>query len=197
MLKVNLPTIKANKTALLIIDMQNDFTEKGAIIEVTNINKALTKFKKFIDYCRKKGVSIIYTRHNYSPQTNPIEAKLFPELNKKGLRKGTYGFDISDSIKPEKDDMVLDKNRYDAFYKTKLEKILKSKNITDIIIIGTMTNVCCESTARSAMYRDYSVWFVSDLNFTFDKKQHHYTLETIKTHFGQVLNSSKILEKIV
>ena len=153
--------INPHKTALMIIDMQNDFTEKGAIIEVTGIRKGFPKFKKFIDFCRDKGLLIIYTRHVYSPKHNPIEARLFPELKRGGLRRNTHGFEIDNYLKPQNYDIVLNKTRYDAFYKTNLEKILKKNGITDIIITGTMTEVCCESTARSAMFRDFNIWFIS------------------------------------
>ena len=197
MAKSGSTTIKAKRTALLVIDMQNDFTEKGAIIEVANIRKGFPRFKRFIDFCREKGLLIIYTRHNYSPKTNPIEAHLFPELKKEGLRKGTHGAEVNDYLKPKKIDITIDKTRYDAFYKTNLEKILRSKGITSIIITGTMTEVCCESTARSAMYRDYEVWFPPDLNFTCDINKHLYALKVIETHFGRVVNSARILTQII
>lgn len=193
---LNLPKLKSTKTVLMIIDMQNDFTEKGAIIEVTGIRKSFPKFKKFIDFCRDKGLFIIYTRHAYSPKNNPVEARLFPELKREGLRRNTHGFEIDNYLKPLTSDTVLNKTRYDAFYKTNLEKLLKKKGITDIIITGTMTEVCCESTARSAMFRDFNIWFVSDLNFTFDKKKHFYTLKTIRDHFGNVVKFSQILKQI-
>ena len=105
---------------------------------------------------------MVYTRHCYIPEKNPIEAKLFPELKKTGLRKGTHGWNIHQEIAPAKDDITVDKTRYDAFFKTKLNQVLKKHTIKTIIITGTMTEVCCESTARSAMFFDYDVIFCSD-----------------------------------
>ena len=64
------------KTALLVIDMQNDFITDGATIEVKEIKNHLTHFKNFIDLCREKNVEIIYTRHIFDPLKNPIEMKL-------------------------------------------------------------------------------------------------------------------------
>jgi nicotinamidase-related amidase len=190
----NLNKISPKKTALLIIDMQNDFIEKGAIFEMPNIRSSLLKFKKFIDECRKKGILIIYTRHSSDPNKNPIEFILFPEQKEKGLRKGTKGFEINKIIKPKKSEIVINKNRYDAFYKTNLEKELKKRKIENVIITGTMTNVCCESTARSAMYRDYKVFFIPDLTFTEKKELHRATLSTISHNFGWVIGSEKILK---
>jgi len=178
--KEKLSRLKSRTTALMIIDMQNDFTEKGAIIEVNNIRKGFLKFKKFISFCRDKGLLIIYTRHVYSPKNNPVEALLLPELKNEGLRKNTHGFEIDNYLKPQVSDIVLNKTRYDAFFKTNLEKLLRKKGVTDIIITGTMTEVCCESTARSAMFRDFNIWFISDLNFTSNKKKHANSLKTKK-----------------
>ncbi len=188
--------INPKQTALLIIDMQNDFVEEGAIFEVPKIRKNLNSYKAFIDFCREKGATIIYTRHCYDPKQNPIEARLFPELKRGGLRKETRGWQIYDVLKPEKNDTVINKTRYDAFYDTKLDNILRSKKINTLIITGTMTEVCCESTARSAMFRDYKILFCDDLTYTFSQKTHKHTLKVIASHFGDVTIASKIMKTI-
>ncbi len=93
-------------------------------------------------------------------------------------------------------DVVIDKPRYDAFYKTNLEELLTGRNIDSLIITGTMTEVCCESTARSAMYRNYKVTMVSDLNFTRDPGKHEYSLKTFASNFGWVRTSDEILNTL-
>lgn len=185
-------TIDPRKTALLVIDMQNDFIEDSAVLEVKGIRENLESFKSFIDTCRSKGMSVVYTKHEYSPEENPIEAELFPEMNDIGLRRGSDGFEINKIIAPHNGDMVIEKKRYDAFYGSSLEEMLRARGITDVIISGTMGNVCCDSTARGAMYRDFHVWFLSDLTFTSDPMVHEYTLKTMATHFGQVVDSENI-----
>ncbi|MBN1385394.1 cysteine hydrolase [Candidatus Woesearchaeota archaeon] len=183
-------------TALLVVDLQNDFIEEDSVYGNISIRKNLKRIKSFIDACREKGFLIIYTRHCFSPKKNPIEARLYPELIGEVLKKGTHGWNIHESIYTE-DDIIIDKHRYDAFYGTDLESILKKKRIKNIIIIGTMTNVCCDSTARGAMYRDFNVFFCSDLNFTYDKRTHKMSLENINDHFGEVLSSKEILRKLI
>jgi ureidoacrylate peracid hydrolase len=187
---------KKMKTALLVIDMQNDFVEDGALIEVKGIRNRITQFKSFIDECRKRGITIIYTKHIFDTVHNPVEAKLFPSLAIEGLREGTKGVEVHNELLPEKSDIMIKKRRYDAFFGTDLEVILKAKGIKNIIITGTMTNVCCESTARSAMFRDFNVLFSSDLTFTSDPVIHENTLKTIKSHFGEVMNSEEILQSL-
>jgi ureidoacrylate peracid hydrolase len=181
------------KPALLVIDMQNDFVKEGALFEIKGIRRNIQDFRNFIDTCRDKGVLIIHTRHCYSPETNPVEAKLFPKLAEEGLRKGTEGWEIYDELKPHEDDIVLDKTRYDAFFKTNLKEILDSNNIDTVIITGTMTNVCCESTARTAMYHDYDVIFCSDMTYCSVEEIQNNTLKVMK-YFGKAMSSEEIIK---
>jgi len=180
--------------ALLIIDMQNDFVKEGAVIEVKGIRKKMSKFKEFIEALRNNGVFIVYSKHIFDPKLNPIEAELFPILNSEGLREGTSGADIYSKIYPQKGDLIIKKRRYDAFYKTNLEKKLRLKKINHVIITGTMTNVCCESTARTAMMKDFKVLFCSDLTFASERITHKNSLKTLSTHFAKILTSKEIIK---
>jgi len=180
------------ETALLVIDMQNDFVEGGALIEVKGIGKNLSKFRAFIDKCRDKGILVVYTRHIFSPENNQIEAKLFPELRNEGLRDNHRGSEVHNTLRPSNEDTIIKKKRYDAFVGTDLELILRARGIKNLIITGTMTNVCCESTARGAMMKDFNVLFSSDLTFTSDSDLHRNTLRNIASHFGKVLSSEEI-----
>ncbi|MEK6920650.1 MAG: isochorismatase family cysteine hydrolase [Nanoarchaeota archaeon] len=188
--------INAKETALLVIDMQNDFVEEGAVLEVPTTRNNLKEYKTFIDVCRKKGVAIIYTRHCYDAKKNPIEARLFPQLKKGGLREGTPSWDVCNALKPERDDIIVNKTRYDAFYNTNLGSILKRRKITNLIITGTMTEVCCESTARSGMFQDYNIFFCADMNYTLSEEAQENTLKGIAAHFGDVTTASKIEKQI-
>lgn len=181
-----------NKTALLVIDMQNDFVEQNALIEVADIRKSIPKFREFINKCREKGIMVIYTKHIFDMVNNPIEARLFPGLAEQGLRENTNGAEIHQKLRPAEEDIIIKKKRYDAFIGTELELILKAKGIENVIITGTMSNVCCESTARTAMMKDFNVFFTSDLTFTSDQMVHNNTLKNIASHFGKVLNSKDI-----
>lgn len=183
------------KTALLVIDVQNSFVEEGSPNQIKTIEADLGKLKGFIDFCREKGIKVIYTRHCFDPKNNLIEAKLFPKEMNEALTKGTHGWEIHDKIRPEKKDIIIDKHRYDAFFNTKLNEILRSRGVENVIITGTITQVCCESTARSAMFYDYNIIFCSDLNFSFDKELHERTLKVLKRSFGSVMSSEEAMKK--
>jgi len=184
-------------TALIIIDMQNDFVKENSILEVKEVKKHLQKFKDFIQNCKDKEMTIIYTRHIFDPKMNPIESKLFPELSKEGLRDKNEGSEIISELKPEKEDIVIKKHRYDAFFNTQLGRMLNERGIVNIIITGLMTNICCESTARTAMMKDFNVLFCSDLTFTSNNELQKATLKNIESHFGKVLTSKEILDFLI
>ena len=88
------------------------------------------------------------------------------------------------------------KHKFDAFFETDLDAILRYHQVDTVIIMGTATNACCESTARSAFMRDYKVVFPSDLNATFDGAMHQATLKNIDLLFGRVVSSDELLAEM-
>ncbi|KKW20062.1 MAG: hypothetical protein UY63_C0002G0021 [Parcubacteria group bacterium GW2011_GWA2_51_10] len=186
---------RLSNATLLVIDFQNDFVAPGGVVEIKEIRRNLGDYAKFIDTCRAAGVLVIYTRHNYTPENNPIEKKLFPQLENDGLRPGSTGWEIYDVITPKGGDTIVDKTRYDAFFKTNLKEILDDHDIKTVIITGTMTDVCCESTARTAMHYDYDVIFCSDMTYCADPVSHDNTLKVISSHFGKVMSSNAIVKE--
>lgn len=188
--------ICVNKTALLIIDMQNDFARKGSIVEVKGLDMIVPKLSRFIKALRQRNVLVIYTRHIFDQKLNPQESRMFPLMNKEVLKDNSKGSQIITELIRHKNDIVLKKMRYDAFLGTPLELILKSNNIQNVIITGTMTNICCESTARTAMMKNFNVYFCSDLTCTTDKMLHENTLRNIASHFGNVVRSEEIMKLV-
>lgn len=110
--------IDRDKTALLIIEMQNDFIREGAILEVPGIRSQIPKIRRLIETCRDLGVPIVFTRQVYRPdkKVKPLVLEMFPLLEKEGLREGTEGAEIYGEIKPEPEDIVIRKMGFSAFY---------------------------------------------------------------------------------
>jgi nicotinamidase-related amidase len=126
-----------------------------------------------------------------------LEVSYQPFLINKGLRQGTPGYEIIDDIAPLPGEHIVIKHRYDAFYNTNLQLALNNIRglgvVDTLIITGTVTNVCCESTARSAFMRDYKVVFVSDANGAHDDTAHQATLDNISRFFGRVLSTEELI----
>jgi ureidoacrylate peracid hydrolase len=88
------------------------------------------------------------------------------------------------------------KHKFDAFFETDLDAILRFHKVDTVIITGTATNACCESTARTAFMRDYKVVFPSDANATFDQAMHDATLKNIDLLFGRVVSIEELLAEM-
>lgn len=187
------------RSALLVVDLQNDFVAEGAIMEVPEARRQIPRVKKLIECCRRLGVPVIYTVHVHHPEANlcPLEVRMFPRLEKEGLREGTTGVEVYPEIAPQPGEVVIRKRRYSAFYNTELETVLRNlkgrNQIDTVIICGTVTNICCESTARDAFFRDYKVVFGSDVNAALDEEAHRATLRNISEVFGRVMDCDSII----
>ena len=189
----------SKKAVLLVIDMQNDFVNEGAIMEVPMARKYIPNMKRIIDHCRGTSIPIIFTRHVLSDQfdISPLEAAYNPTLKEAGMREGTYGVEIIKELAPLPGEIIISKHRYDAFYNTQLDTVINNirgmNEVDTVIIIGTVTNICCESTARSAFMRDYKVAFIRDANGGLDESSHNATLSTIGNVFGRVMTTDELI----
>jgi ureidoacrylate peracid hydrolase len=159
------------KTALLVVDMQNDFVQEGAPIEIPRPRAMVPRLNRLLDVCRAHQILVIYIRHVI--RGGDIDAGRLADHHaairqNKAIIAGTSNVEIYEGLTPQPGDLVVAKPRYSAFYGTDLEAILRSKGIDTMIISGTVTNVCCDSTARDAFSRDYKVIFLSDGTATRD-----------------------------
>ncbi|QND64225.1 cysteine hydrolase [Mesorhizobium loti] len=190
------------RAALLVIDMQRDFVDQGAVMEVAAARHSIPAMRQVIDLCRTTGIPVIYTRHVLSDgfDVSPLETTYQPRLKISGMREGSPGMEIVAELAPLPGDVVVDKHRYDAFYNTRLDTVLRNirgtGKVDTVIIIGTVTSICCESTARSAFMRDYKVAFIGDANGGLDEPSHNATLDVIGKVFGRVLTAEELAEEI-
>ncbi|MFT4470402.1 isochorismatase family protein [Arthrobacter sulfonylureivorans] len=195
-------SIDAARSALLMIDMQNDFVLEGAPMEVPMARKRLPEMVTAVAACRQAGIPVIYTRHVLldSFDVSPLETTYNQRLQTVGMRRGTNGVEVVEELKPEADDYVLDKHRYDAFHNTPLKSVLATirglNTVDTVIIAGTLTEVCCESTARSAYMNDYKVAFLSDATGGRSEAAQNATLDAIGTFFGRVLSTADMEREI-
>lgn len=187
---------------LLVIDMQNDFVLPGAPMEVPMARERIPAMAHTVAACRGAGVPVIYTRQVLLDDfpISPLEVACNPKLGSVGMRKGTPGVEIIDALKPEPADYVVDKHRYDAFHNTQLATVLASirglNTVDTVIIAGTLTEVCCESTARSAFMRDYKVVFLSDATGGRSDAAQDATLDVIGTFFGKVMPAAELAAEL-
>jgi ureidoacrylate peracid hydrolase len=204
-----------SRAVLLVIDMQNDFVQESAPMEVPMAREWIPNIQRLVRACRENNIPVIYTQHTLLEELNvsPIERMKHTlpktttpeghEIEAKSLSyciKGTLGHQIIAELEPHPSEIIVQKHRYDAFYNTNLDTIVKNIRghnvVNTIIIVGTLTNVCCESTARSAFMRDYKVLFVSDGNGGINETSQQATLQSIEQAFGEIVTTDKLVGKI-
>ena len=162
---MHLSRIDPKKTAVLVIDMQNDFIEPGAPIFTEMGYEMCDRLNAFLDAFRAKGTLIIYSQNTLRADFLDIgKGKDFCE--NPVCIEGTHGFEIYPKVAPRPSDVVLRKSNYSFFQCTPLDKILRTNQIDTVIITGVVTDCCCFSTARDAGALNYNVGFISDLTGT-------------------------------
>jgi biuret amidohydrolase len=164
-------TIDPAKTAMIVVDMQNDFVASGAPIEVSAARAMVPKLAEALKICRDAGIRVIYTAHVH--RRDGCDMGLFDDLhpviaNRDALVDGTPGVEIYSELAPAPGEHVIKKHRYSGFFGTDLDIILREWGVDTVIISGTTTENCCHATARDAMFRNYRVLFLSDATATFD-----------------------------
>ncbi len=144
--------LDSRKTALIVVDMQNDFVKPGGKLVVPAAAETVADILSLLSRARAAGVKIVYTQDTAFPGDREFE--IWPEH----CLIGTPGWEIIDELKPEMDDLVCRKNRYDGFYGTWLDHFLgHTWHIDNVLIVGTVSNICVLHTAASAGLRWYHV----------------------------------------
>jgi len=190
-------TVDPRTTAVIVIDMQNAFVAEGATYETPGARTMIPRLERILAFAREREMPIIWTQSDHSAPHSGIMLKKFPTIREdKYLWKGQPSFELHPAMKPQPGDFRVVKHKYDAFFETDLDSILRNQGIKQVIIVGTATNVCCESTARSAFFRDYGVAFPSDCNASFDEGMHQATLKTLDMFFGRVMTTEELLDEM-
>lgn len=159
------------RTAIIVVDMQNDFVAAGAPMETPAARAIVPKLAETLRFCRDAGVRVIYTAHVH--RRDGCDMGLFDDMHppiasRAALVDGTKGVDIYPDLAPAQGEHVVKKHRYSGFFGTDLDIILREWGIDTVIISGTTTENCCHATARDAMFRNYRVVFLSDVTATYD-----------------------------
>jgi len=175
-----------DKTAMLVVDMQRYFKELSEPI--------LKNVLSLIETCRKRGVSIIFTRHGHRDPSRDggMLRQWWDEL----IIYGTKEWELIEELNPAEAEPIIDKNRYSAFFNTSLNDKLRSMEVEDLIISGVMTNCCCETTARDAFVRDYRVFFVADATATADEELHLASLKNLAYGFAYIVNTKDLCKHL-
>ena len=208
---MHIDVIDPTTTAMIVVDMQNDFVVPGAALETPAAREMVPKLAEALRICRDAGIKVIYTAHVH--RRDGCDMGRFRDLhpaiaNREVLVDGTPGVEIYPELAPAADEHVIKKHRFSGFFGTDLDIILREWAVDTVIISGTTTENCCHATARDAMFRNYRVVFLSDATATYDYPDrgfgamanadvHHATLVILAASTAHVMSVKDMRTRIL
>jgi ureidoacrylate peracid hydrolase len=194
-------------TALVVIDMQNDFIADEGLIaregrDVSQAKEMAEHLPKLIEAARAAGVFVVFVRNVYTSEQNFYLSDVWLE---QAARKraggytrirvcaaGSWGGDFYGDVRPKPNDPIVTKHRYSAFYNTDLDTILRANGIRTVVFTGVVTDVCVETSAREAFLRDYYVVVARDGTAAYVQADHDMTLKNIDRFFGEIASIDEL-----
>jgi len=200
--------LESGRTALLVVDMQNDFVRVGAPLEVPDARATIPATQRLIAFARDQGMPVIYTRFLAGPEYTLLwewSPVVGPET--KCCWKGHYryyedigrevdGSDVIDELYPQPGDGIVEKYGYNAFFGTNMLDMLRAHHRDMIIVAGTVTQICVEDTVRGAFHYGIRAVVASDAVSSFDDELHRVALRGIDMKYGRVLDVQGIMEEV-
>ncbi len=212
-------TIDAAKTAVIVVDMENDFGSKGGMfdlagIDISGIQKAVAPTGRVLAAARTAGIRVVYLKMGYRPDLSDLgAADSVNRVRHLGLGVGkivrtpdgkegrilirdTWGTDIVSELTPQAEDIVIWKTRFSGFYNTELDATLKKLGIKHLIFTGCTTSICVESTVRDAMFRDYQSVLLADcmdepIGHGMSRSNHEASLLSVEVLLGWVSSADQ------
>lgn len=217
-------TIDLARTAVVVIDMQNDFGAEGGMfhragIDIAPIRAVIAPTARLVAAARTAGVTVVYLTMGFRPDLSDLGGVDAPNRIKhqpmhvgdrmiapdgtqgRILIRDTWNTQIVPELAPEPGDLVILKHRYSGFYDTDLETILRERGIQSLVFTGCTTSVCVESTMRDAMFRDFTCVLVADctaepIGQGFVRSNHDASLLVLQVLFGWVSTSAHVISAL-
>ena len=195
-------------TALVVVDVQNDFCAEGGMLDtegldISRIKNMVPRLVNLIDQARASGCLIVYIQTIYNAEMN-LMSDVWLEQSLRQWKgrfieypvclEGGWGGEFYAGILPLPGEPIIHKHRYGGFIGTNLDMVLRSNGIRSLIMTGAITNGCVESTARDGFFHDYYIVFTDDCTATVTEEMHQATLVNIDRWFGQVVKSEEIID---
>ena len=216
--------INPARSAVIVVDMQNDFGSEGGMfalagIDISGIRNAIAPTARVLAAAREAGMTVVYLKLGFRADLSDAGLPDAPNwIKHRPLRAGeavtapdgsasrilirdTWNTEIVADLTPQPDDIVLYKHRFSGFFETDLDKVLRSRSIKNLVFTGCTTSVCVESTIRDAMFRDYTCLLLTDC--TAEPTGHGLarsncdaSLLVIRVLFGWLSNSAQLISAL-
>lgn len=185
--------VNQDQTALVVIDMQNGFCHPDGSLYAPGSEAVLQPVADLIDEVREQNIEIIFTRDVHPPDQFE-NSEYYDEFDRWGehVLEGSWEAELHEDLPVESTDHIVQKHTYDAFYQTELPGYLDARGIKDLLITGTLANVCVLHTAGSAGLRDFRPILVEDAIGAVEEDHKTYALDHAEWLFGEVVSRADI-----
>jgi ureidoacrylate peracid hydrolase len=216
--------LEPSTTAVVVVDMQNDFAAEGGMfaragIPVAAIQAAVEPTARALSAARQAGIKTVYLTMEFEPNLSNAGGPEAPNrvrhaaigvgetvqapdgTESRVLIRGTWNTEILTELAPKRGDLVVPKHRFSGFFETDLDRILKEHGIDTLVFTGCTTSVCVESTLRDAFFRDYRCLLLADctaepIGGDLPHSNYEASLRLIETYFGWVSDSSTFIRAL-
>jgi len=192
------------RTALIVVDMQNAFMLPGvAHAPIKMAPEIVPNINRLARAVREAGGTVVWVVTTYTKEADTewssyygLATPTYGAKRSAALTKGSKGHQIWPSLEVQPDDPIVEKKRFSAFIQgsSELDKVLSERGIDTLLITGTVTGVCCESTARDAMMLNYKVVMVTDGNAAYNDEEHNASLTAFYATFGDIMPTDMLVK---
>ena len=200
--------LKPGSSALIVVDMQNDFVRVGAPLEVPDARETIEVHQVLLAWFRERQRPVVFTRFiagpsrtlmwNWSPQIAPPVCCCWP-----GFQRSYGDIDgerdcvaIIDELAPLTGESQVDKYGYNGFHRTRLTDLLNANGVDTVLITGTVTQICVEDTARGAFHEGFQAAVVSDAVSSYAPELQRASLQTLAMKYGRVVTAQEALSEM-
>ncbi|NQV81296.1 MAG: cysteine hydrolase [Alphaproteobacteria bacterium] len=200
-------TLAPSRTALIVVDMQNAFVKEGAgHAYVPEAASTCPNINRLADATRASGGTVVWILNTVTKESLESWSHFHRELSTpagskrrtEAMSEGAHGHELYETLQPRDEDLTVRKSRYSAFIpgSSDIDQVLRNRDINTVLVTGTATNVCCESTARDAMMLNYRTIMVSDACSASTDDQHAAALYSFAINFGDVQTTDELVARL-
>lgn len=196
------------RAAVIVVDMQKVFCEPDGALFVPHTASIIEPIQQLTAVARRAGLPVVYLRHIVRGDGSDTGRMrdLYPNVDEI-LARSEPNVEVIEALQPQPGDIIIDKLFYSGFHNTDLDTVLRARDVDTIIVCGTVTNVCCETTIRDGVHREYKVIALSDANAAMDypdlgfgpisaEEIQRTSLTTIAYEFGEVTTTADVIGRV-
>ncbi len=211
-------SLELARTAVIVVDMQNDFGSEGGMfalagIDISGIKGVVAPTARVVGAARRAGMPVVYLKMGFHADLSNAGGPESPNfVRHQHMRVGdattapdgspsrilirdTWNTEIVPELAPEPGDLVVWKHRYSGFFETELDGVLRGHSVRTLIVTGCTTSICVESTVRDAFFRDYQCLLLEDcmaepVGAGLARSNHEASLLSVQVLFGWIAQSA-------